>query len=99
MLLKDNDNDVYLEGLRQARDNSYVNDATLAFTAYDSDGNAISGATSVSMTYQASSNGNYIGVIPSSVSLTEGAQVRIKITSSNYGISREFWDVVSVGRG
>ena len=79
-----NDNDVFLKGMRNPEDNSYVNDAVLTFTVYDDDCNVMSGADGVSMSYVAASNGVYRGVLESSVDLIPGKFYNVVIVSSNY---------------
>jgi len=87
-----NDNDVYIRGLRNASDDSYVNDAVLTFTVYDQNGNVLAGAQDIAMSYEAASNGNYRGTIsgsPGTTGVTHGTEYRIVIQSSNYNIKFE----------
>ena len=86
-LFTQNDNDVFLESLRTASNESnYINNATVTFTLYDDEtGTAI--ASDVSLTYQSGSNGNYRGLIDAdTVTLHAGNTYTLVIESSNYNI-------------
>lgn len=96
-LIRANTNVVSLKGLRDVRTGAFVVDAVLTCTLYDTNSlqiyesggaTAITGASGVSMAYQAASNGDYYAVLASTVQLTAGTQVLIVIESSNYGIKR-----------
>ena len=95
MIIIGADNDVYWDALRYSKNGTYINDAVMKFSLYDSAGVVVSGASNLTMTYQASSNGDYVGVLPSSVTtgLTEGAAYEIVIVSSNYNLRRRKWEV------
>lgn len=82
-LQKDSDNLIRLDRLRLATDGSYVNDATVTFTLVDIDGNDVSGATTITMAYIATSNGRYEGVLQSTVTLTEGNRYTIEVTATS----------------
>jgi len=95
MILIGADNDVYWDALRFSKNGTYINDATMTFTLKDSAGVNVTGAVSVAMTYQTASNGDYVGVLPSSVTaaLTDGAAYEFVITATNYNLQRRKWDV------
>lgn len=61
------DNTVEVDGL--AKNGSYINDATVRLTVKDNSGNALAGATNLTLSYVAASSGKYRGVVPSTVSL------------------------------
>lgn len=86
VIFTENDNDVVLQGMRLASSQSFISDATLEFTLKDAGGSPVTGATSVTMDFQSGSNGEYRGSFAETVSLTEGAQYTVEMTSSNYGI-------------
>ena len=89
MTVNDAASSIYIEGEYLVRliglyDNdaeSYVNDATVSAQLYESDRTTTIGS-SVSMSYQASSKGNYQGTIPSATTsgLTVDTTYFIKIT-------------------
>lgn|SRR5574343_41201 len=70
------DNDVCFDGALNASTGNYLNSATCTFTLYEDDdgenGDAVSGASAISMAYVAASDGDYSGVLQSTVSLTRG---------------------------
>ena len=65
------------------RDGNYQNSGTCTYALKDADGNAVSGGTGT-LSYVAASNGNYLGVIESTVTatLTAGATYYLEITFS-----------------
>jgi hypothetical protein len=73
-----NTNSLTLTGLRKSYDNTYINNATVSFSVEDENGNVIS---SGAMTYVTSSNGNYIGYLGHTVSLTADTRYVAKITA------------------
>jgi hypothetical protein len=73
---------IEIDGLKDASNSAYVNDATVTFTLRNSANAAVSGATAVAMTYVVASNGKYQGTLPNTVSLTEGAKYWLEITST-----------------
>ena len=93
-----NDNTVYITGLRNSEDDSYINNATVTFTVYDDACNQLTGAIDVSMGYVTDSNGNYRGVLQSSVDLVNGKEYTIVIVSSNYDFRVEMKETAEVRR-
>lgn len=78
------DNTIELDGLRNARTpTSFINSGTVTLNLYDADGIAVTGATSLTMTYTTSSDGDWYGTIPSTVTLTENAKYTAKITATD----------------
>jgi len=75
------DNLIEVDKLRLSADSSYVNDATVAWTLEDSEGESVSYG---SLAYVASSDGKYQGTIDDSVlaSLTDGATYYLTITAT-----------------
>lgn len=78
------DNRVLISGLYDNQSASYVNDATISGQLADAAGATVGDA--VSLSYIDSSDGNYAGNLPNSVSLTEGDvyTMTITITSGSY---------------
>ena len=64
----------------------YVNDATVTATLYQSDGTtAVSGATSITLSYLTSTDGNYAGSWPSTVTIVDQSTYYVNITISRSG--------------
>lgn len=84
------DNRVKLTGLHDPAYASthasyYVNDATVTFLLKDStDTNTVSG-TSITLSYITSSDGDYAGSFPSTVTLTDGTNYYARATISRSG--------------
>lgn len=76
-----NDNLITWDKMTSSVDGSYINDATVTMTLYNSSGAAVTGAISVSLPYVSSSNGKYQGVIDSTVALVSDASYTLKITA------------------
>jgi len=75
-----NSNQILLEGLQLSYAETYVNNATVTFTAYnDATGAAITGADGVSMSYQSASNGDYLGTMDDDAELTDGKTVTVRV--------------------
>jgi hypothetical protein len=85
------DNIISLNGLKNQSTGNFLNSASVTFSLTDVHGNAISGATNISMAYVTSSSGNYSGLLPSSVPLADGTVYLLSIKavdSSGTG----FWE-------
>lgn len=93
-----NDNSVFLSGLRNSSDDSYINDATVSFTVYDDACNQLAGAIGVSMAYVSASNGRYRGVLQSTVDLVAGKEYTVVIVSTNYDFRVEMKQTAEVRR-
>lgn len=85
----DNDNNIVIKGLRLASTGAYISDALFTGVLKDRTGTVISGASSISFAYTSGSDGDYRGLVASTVDLTRGARVFATITCSNYGIKFE----------
>lgn len=62
-----------LTGLTSEVDDTPINDATVLASLLTAAGDAVSGATDIAMSYVTGSNGNYRGVLPETVDLSQGA--------------------------
>jgi len=58
---------------KDALDGSSIDDATGTVTLKDSDGNAVTGANELTVSYTAGPPRRYYATIPSTITLTEGA--------------------------
>lgn len=77
----DTDTVIRVVGLADAVSESYDNGATITANVYDETDTAVTGATSISVAYIASSDGNYAGEIQNTVTtFVEGDYYTIKIT-------------------
>jgi len=84
LLHKGEDNAVQLRGLRNTDDPAtFVDDGTLTFTLKDMDGDAVSGAENISMTYETDSDGVYVGLVQQSVSLTIHTHYFLEVSMSD----------------
>jgi len=79
------DRDTPNSGLYDNSLKSFVNDATVTFTLKNSSNSAVSGASSVSMSYVTGTNGVYEGTLEDGVSLTENATYYLEITATGSG--------------
>jgi hypothetical protein len=61
---------------------SFVNNASMSFTLKNSAGSAVSGASSISMTYISGTEGCYYGILEDGVSLTDGSTYYLEITAT-----------------
>ncbi len=82
-LKRSNDNLIEWDDMDRATDDAYVNDASVTMTLKDSTGAAVTGATSLTMSYVSGSKGKYQGVIPYTVSLTAGSAYTLEITADS----------------
>ena len=79
------DNVIRVRGLKDEVSGSYINDAVITATLYDSSDVEVPGAANISIPYVAGTDGDYAGEIPSTVSLTEGASYTTKVTITGNG--------------
>lgn len=90
-----NANDLVVTGLTKARDSSYINDATITVTIYDSSDVAIDNGSDLALAADGGATGGYIGAIPSTgagaVTLTAGASYRAHFSASNYDWSTDVY--------
>lgn len=79
----DNTSTVQLQGLQSVVDDSYINDATVTATLYESDEvTEVTGETwPITLDYIASSNGNYAGSFSADVNVTEFGTYKAVITA------------------
>ena len=81
-----NDNLVRIEGLRDASaGGAYLNAATVTATLNDPSGDPITGATAIGMSYVSNSEGDYEGVLQSTISVTDGLKYTLVIDAVQGG--------------
>jgi hypothetical protein len=77
----DNDTTVTLKNLKNSALDTYINDGTVTMTLKDSSGTTVSGMTfPLTMSYVASSNGDYLTTLQGALSLSEDTQYAGEIT-------------------
>lgn len=81
------DNVVYWLRLKDNTTGEYVDNATLRMTLKDGEGNAISGASNLTLAYIPGSNGDYRGTISASVAgtLINGVTYYLEVTATGGG--------------
>lgn len=86
-----NDNQLKLDGLRNA-DDTYINDATVTCTGVeDEDGNAVIGDTfPKTLTYVSASDGDYRGTLQQTLALEAGVTYIAVITVDGGGLQATF---------
>ena len=88
-----NDTQIDVTGLQNAADSSYLNAATVTATLKDSAGSEVSGVSwPLTLSYVASSDGNYSGTIDKAVSISEQVSYFLEITAAQGGIDA-FWRI------
>lgn len=91
-LYKLNDNYIEIDGLSDGLDpTTYFNAATITATLKDSSGNNVTGATNISLSYVASSNGKYRGTVQETFNPSVGSYT-LHIDASQGGIVGH-WEV------
>lgn len=71
-----NSNVLQLVGLKGALDGAWVNNATVTATVKDDNGNSVTGAVGLTMTYVSGSNGNYSVLLGAALPFKAGAVYR-----------------------
>jgi hypothetical protein len=79
---------VWIKGARNILTGDYLNAATAHCTIYDDEGIVVVGAESISMAYKAASNGEYYGIMPSSVSLVVDECYTVEVVLNQAGDDR-----------
>lgn len=84
---------VEVDGLRNAADDSYVNDATVAVSIKDADGANLSGETwPVILPYVAGSDGKYRAAVSSGLVVAIGDVITLFFTATSAGLDAEWRD-------
>ena len=85
-----------LSGLKDSSTGGWVNTATVTGQVKDQAGANVGGA--ITFSYLASSNGNYEGLLPDDLGLTEHVNYVLEVTADD-GVGRKaFWKVAFVAR-
>ena len=79
------DNCIRYRGLKDCVADTYINNAVITATLYDSNDVVVPGAEDVSIAYVAGTDGDYAGEIPYTVTLTEDAYYTIVVTITGSG--------------
>lgn len=93
-----NDHYIELTGLQDSADSSYKNGATVEVTLKDASGNNLSGETwPLSMSYVASSNGNYRATLADTLAVVVGNRYTALVTANaGAGLQAEWEEPVKV---
>ena len=92
VLYIDNTNNVWIDGLKNDVTGAYINNATcIIVEVLDADDSQVSGTANISMTYKTSSDGDYYGPLPYTVSLTEGAFYTVRVRATDSDDNRGEW--------
>jgi hypothetical protein len=88
ILYDSNDQIVEIDGLQDGTVTpaTYINNAVVTATLYDSSGATVSGLNNVTMNYVAASNGNYRGNVPNTFSPPIGGGYVLKLDGNVSGI-------------
>lgn len=82
-----NDNYIEVDGLKDKATDAYINDATVACTLKDSGGNNVTGQSwPLTLSYVASSNGKYRGLLDNALVLTARKMYTAHITVVGGGL-------------
>lgn len=95
-LFVENTLDVILRGLLIERTGAYINDAdTATLIIYDRAGAVIE---TITLTYIAASNGDYLGVIPADTALTRNSSYDCKVIAIEGGQQGVWWTTATARR-
>jgi hypothetical protein len=87
------DNLLEVTGLKNAASGNFVNNATVTANIVDSDGNAVTNATNISLSYISGSNGNYRGTIPDTADIDRSAEYVAQITADGGAGLKAYWEI------
>jgi len=79
------DNCIRIRSLKDQVADTYINDAVITATLYDSSDVVVPGAEDISIPYITGTDGDYAGEIPYTITLTELAYYTVKITITGSG--------------
>ncbi len=90
-----NDNLFELLGLKNAETGAFINaGATITLDLHKkSDDSAVTGATALTMTYRAGSNGEYVTTIPDTASVDRNERYIAKITANAGAGLQGYWEI------
>lgn len=89
--------DVKITGLSDS-DGEYIDNATCSVTLKDAEGTVVTGASGLSMAYITDSDGDYLGVLPSTLSLTVDDTYYLEVTATSDDVGVGFWRVELVAK-
>lgn len=89
---------VELDALTDAATDAFVNDATVTVTLYSKSGTPVTGASGLTASYVASSDGKYRALIPRTAAVVLGGKYRCDATAAVGGLQMIFSQDVIVER-
>ena len=99
IILVDNDNVIQVTGLKNLVDDTYQNSATVTVTLKDSDGVDVVGETwPLTLTYVASSNGNYGANLADTLSLVDGCKYTGTVIADAGANGKAQWEEEVIAR-
>lgn len=92
VLYIDNTNQVWIDGLANDVTGAFINNATCVIVeVLDANGTQVPGTANISMSYKASSDGDYYGPLPYTVALTEDAFYTVRVRATDADDNRGEW--------
>ncbi len=89
-----NDNLLVVDQLKNALSGTYINNATVTCTIVDSAGSPVAGQTwPLAVVYQAGSNGQYVGVIEDTLTLSETTSYIAKVDADGGSGLKGHWEI------
>jgi hypothetical protein len=83
VLYIDNTNNVWIDGLSNDANGSFINNATCVIVeVLDAAGAQVPGTANISMSYKTASDGDYYGPLPYTVALTENAFYTVRVRAT-----------------
>lgn len=77
----------------------WINDAAVTGVLRDKNGDAVSGASSITFDYTSGTNGEYVGSVPDTALITDGEQYTLEITTIDAsGAAQELTHVTRTAR-
>lgn len=97
VIFKRNDQTITVTGLRNAETGVFLNAATVRATLLDPSGQPVSGFNNLSLSYIASSNGNYRGQVEETFDPPEGTGYTLVVDATE-GTLVGHWEIPAVIR-
>lgn len=87
-----------IEGVQNAADDTYINNATVSVTLVDATTrvNIVGDTWPLTLGYVTASNGNYRGVLKSTLTLTKGQNLLALLTVDGGTGKRRYWEIPAI---
>lgn len=92
--------EILLEGLKDTSAGTYINDATVTATIYESDGTTeVTGETwPVTLDYVSGSNGNYLGAVSADSIIVACTKYKIKVLAVDTFSNKGEWEQFAIAQ-